>query len=61
MSKEFKNKKKLLMSWEDMLNNFIKSTNANFYILKNQNYKWINVNTIKDYAKVKKIFRNKII
>ena len=61
MSKEFKNKKKLLMSWEDMLNNFIKSTNANFSILKNQNYKWINVNTIKDYAKVKKIFRNKII
>lgn len=61
MSNEFKNKKKLSLSWEDMLNNFIKSTKANFHILKNQNYKWININTIKDYAKVKKISRNKII
>lgn len=53
MKKQFKNKKNLKLSWEEMINNFIKITKQKLYIIKNQNYFWININTKKDYNKAK--------
>ena len=42
-----KDKKKL--SWEFMLNYFLKKKNDQFYLLKNQKYIWKNVNYLEDY------------
>ena len=42
-----KDKKKL--SWEFMLNYFLKKKSDQFYVLKNQKYIWKNVNYLEDY------------
>ena len=42
-----KDKKKL--SWEFMLNYFLKKKKDQFYLLKNQKYIWKNVNYLEDY------------
>ena len=42
-----KDKKKL--SWEFMLNYFLKKKGEQFYVLKNQKYIWKNVNYLEDY------------
>ncbi len=42
-----KDKKKL--SWEFMLNYFLKKKGDQFYVLKNQKYIWKNVNYLEDY------------
>ena len=41
-----KNKK---LSWEIFLGHYIEKTNKSFYMLKYQNYSWININTVDDY------------
>ena len=48
MDKFLKNDNKKL-SWEFMLNEYIKKTSDIFYIIKNQNYFWRNINYPKDY------------
>ena len=42
-----KDKKKL--SWEFMLNFFLKKNLDCFYVLKNQKYMWKNINYLEDY------------
>ena len=42
------------ITWEYPLSEF--SKNNNLYVLKDQNYKWVNVNTIKDLNIAKKLF-----
>lgn len=52
----FKNNSKSL-TWEFMLNNFIKiNKNIKMYILKKQNFNWVNINNPKDLVYAKKIF-----
>ena len=52
MDKFFNSKKKSWL-WEFFLNYYIKKTSKSFYILKNQNYSWININTKQDYLEAK--------
>ena len=54
MNKEFKNKSNIKLSWEEMINKFINISKQKFYILKKQNYFWVNINTKKDYYIAKK-------
>ncbi len=42
------------ITWEHPLSEFSKKNH--FYVLKDQNYKWVNVNTIKDLNVAKKLF-----
>jgi len=42
-------KKKKKLSWEFMLNFFLKKNLDFFYVLKNQKYIWKNINYIEDY------------
>ena len=41
------------LSWEIFLNHYIQQTKESFFILKNQSYSWININTFGDYLKAK--------
>jgi hypothetical protein len=53
-SKSFKeNKKNKDLTWEILMNNFIKEENKKFHVLTNQNYYWFNVNTKADLNKLK--------
>ena len=52
MDKFFNNKNKSL-PWEVFIDHYIKQTKESFFILKNQNYSWININTFRDYIKAK--------
>ena len=52
MDNFLKNKRKSL-SWENLINHYIKKTNDSIFILKNQNYSWININTVEDYLEAK--------
>ena len=54
MDKFFTNKNKNL-PWEIFLNHYIKKTNESFFMLKNQNYSWININTVDDYLEAKEL------
>jgi choline kinase len=47
-----KNKK---LSWEIVLDNYIKVKRDSFFVLKNQNYAWSNVNFYRDYIAARKI------
>jgi len=55
MNKEFKNKSNIKLSWEEMINKFINISKQKLYVLENQNYFWININTKKDYFIAKNI------
>lgn len=50
-----KDKKKL--SWEFMLNFFLKKYKDQFYVLKEQKYVWKNINYLKDYNYLIKMFK----
>jgi choline kinase len=50
-----KDKKKL--SWEFMLNFFLKKNKDQFYVLNKQNYIWKNINYLKDYNYLIKKFK----
>ena len=52
MDNFYKNKRKFL-SWENLIDYYIKKTNDSIFILKNQNYSWININTVEDYLEAK--------
>jgi len=52
MDNFYKNKRKFL-SWENLIDYYIKKTNDSIFILKNQNYPWININTVEDYLEAK--------
>jgi choline kinase len=41
------------LSWEIFLNHYIQQTKESFFVLKNQSYSWININTFGDYLKAK--------
>lgn len=41
------------LPWEIFLNHYIQQTKEPFFILKNQSYSWININTFGDYLKAK--------
>ena len=41
------------LPWEIFLNHYIQQTKESFFILKNQRYSWININTFGDYLKAK--------
>ena len=43
------------LSWEIFLNHYIQQTKESFFILKNQSYSWININTFGDYLKAKEL------
>lgn len=43
-------------TWEWLLSDFIKMRREKVHILKNQVYRWINMNTFSDYLKAKKLF-----
>jgi len=59
LKKALKDKKNIKLGWEDLLNKYISITkNASFYILKNQNYNWININRKKDIKMAKKMIFN---
>jgi len=49
-----KNKK---LSWEFVIDRFIQETNEKIYMLFNQNYSWVNINTIKDLNLAKKVYK----
>ena len=49
------------MTWEYILSDFIQfNYNEKFFILKNQIFNWVNVNTPKDIILAKKLFGDKI-
>ena len=50
-----KNKK---LSWELVIDSYIKKTNDSLHILRKQNYSWANINYLKDYIGVKKFYEN---
>ena len=50
----FKDRKNIKLGWEDLLNKFIIKSKANFYVLKNQDFDWVNLNRIKDISIAKK-------
>ena len=52
---KFLNKKNKKLSWEIVIDNYIKRTNDSLFVLKNQNYAWSNINFYKDYILAKKI------
>ena len=52
---QFFNSKNKSLSWESFIDHYIKQTNESFFILKNQNYSWININTFRDYLKAKQL------
>ncbi len=52
--KEYFKEKTNNVTWEYPLSEFSKRNHL--YVLKNQNYKWVNVNTIKDLNIAKKLF-----
>ena len=52
--KEYFKEKTKNVTWEYPLSEFSKRNHL--YVLKNQNYKWVNVNTIKDLNIAKKLF-----
>ena len=41
------------LSWEIFLDHYIQQTKESFFVLKNQSYSWININTFGDYLKAK--------
>jgi len=43
-------------TWEWLLSDFIKMRREKVHILKNQVYRWVNMNTFSDYLKAKKLF-----
>jgi len=43
-------------TWEWLLSDFIKIRKEKVHILKNQAYRWVNMNTFSDYLKAKKLF-----
>jgi choline kinase len=52
---KFLTKKNKKLSWEIVIDNYIKCTNDSLFVLKNQNYAWSNINFYKDYMSVRKI------
>ena len=46
-------------SWEFIINKFIEKNPGQLYTINNQNYNWVNINTVKDYYLAKKIFYEK--
>lgn len=58
MEEYFKYKERKKFSWEVMLNDYIQKNPKSFKILRNQNYKWVNINRINDYNYAKRIFKN---
>ena len=57
MSEYFKYQERKKFSWEVMLNDFIQKNPRSFKVLRNQDYKWVNINRIDDYNLAKKIFK----
>jgi choline kinase len=53
--KKFLIKKNKRLSWEFMLDNYLKNNNDLFFVLQNQNFFWTNINHEKDYLLVKNI------
>lgn len=45
-------KKNKRLSWEFMLNKYLKKSNDSFFVLKNQNFFWTNVNFENDYLSI---------
>ena len=43
-------------TWEWLLSDFLQITNEKVFVLKNQNFRWINMNTFSDYVYAKKLF-----
>ncbi len=56
MSKFLRGKNKLL-SWEFVIDRFVTDTKTKLYILSNQRYPWVNINTVKDLKKAKKLYK----
>jgi len=52
---KFFDKKTKLLSWENLMNVYVKKNIDQIFVLQNQNFPWININTIKDYSKAKKL------
>ncbi len=52
---KFLTKKNKKLSWEIVIDNYIKNTNDSLFILKNQSYAWSNINFYKDYMSARKI------
>ncbi len=44
------------LGWEDLLNKYLNVSTTNFFILKDQNYNWVNINRSKDIQKAKKLY-----
>ena len=42
------------LPWEIVINNYIKFTRDSLYAIKKQNYYWVNINSNKDYVKLRK-------
>ena len=55
MDKFFLKKNNKFLSWELMINSYIKKNKDSLFIIKKQNYVWININTSKDYLIAKKL------
>ena len=51
--KKFLIKKNKRLSWEFMLDNYLKNNNDSFSVLQKQNFSWTNINHEKDYLLVK--------
>ena len=56
MSKFLKGKNKTL-SWEFVIDRFITLTKTRLYMLFNQNFYWVNINTIKDLIDAEKYIK----
>jgi GTP:adenosylcobinamide-phosphate guanylyltransferase len=54
----FLKKEQKKKSWEFVINKFIEQYPKQLYTLINQNYNWVNINTVKDYQLAKKLFKN---
>ena len=58
MQNRFKIKKNQNLSWEILINSFIQLNKNRLFALKKQNFKWININRIKDYQIAKNMVNN---
>ena len=41
------------LPWEIVIDKYLRKTNDSLFVLNNQNFPWININTIEDYKSAK--------
>ena len=58
MRKQFLEKKKRKLSWEQVVDMFATEKRGLLFALKNQTSHWVNINKLKDIKIAKRVFKN---